>query len=220
MHPGSSDKQPRRLRWQMVAAAAGTIALIVVALALTRPLPPRTVLMATGPEDSNYHAIGLRYREFFAQHGVMLEVKPTNGSVDNLALLGDTGSGVTVALVNNGITDRAQSPKLLSLGTVFYEPFWIFTRNVPGENASGLQHGMRVSLGMPGSGTYKLGRELTAALGLDWSRMRASDLGPAESGEALLRGELDLVGMMVPLETSIVQRLLRHPAIQIRVYPL
>ena len=58
----------------MIAAVASTIALIIVFVLFTQPLPPRTVALATGPEDSEYHAIGERYREIFARHGVTLEV--------------------------------------------------------------------------------------------------------------------------------------------------
>lgn len=84
--------------------------------------------MATGPEDSAYTAIGRRYRKIVARHDVELKLRLTNGSVDNVELRRDPRSGVSAALVMSGITDPTQSPTLVSLGSVFYEPFWLFTR--------------------------------------------------------------------------------------------
>jgi TRAP-type uncharacterized transport system substrate-binding protein len=197
----------------MIAAALVTIALIVLALTLTRPLPPRTVVMATGPEGGAYQAIGQRYREIFAGHGVELEFKTTHGSVDNVELLRDPGSGVSVALVQSGITNADESPGLISLGTLFHEPFWLFSAVGPLETPKALQE-MRVSLGRQGSGTYRLGRKVMNLVGLDVNRMQIQDMGATEAGEALMRGKLDFVGMSLPWEADIVQRLLRDPRIE------
>ena len=197
----------------MIAAGLVTVTLIVLALTLTRPLPPHTVIMATGPEGGAYQVIGERYREIFAEHGVELELKTTYGSVDNVGLLRDPGSGVSVALVQSGMTDTDESPMLLSLGTLFYEPFWLFSGVGQLTTPKALQE-MRVSLGRPGSGTYKLGRKVMNLLGLDLDRMQIQDIGAIEAGAALMGGELDFVGMSLPWEADIVQRLLRNPRIE------
>ena len=197
----------------MIAAALATIALILLALTLTRPLPPRTVIMATGPEGSAYQAIGERYREIFARHGVQLELETTYGSVDNIERLRDPASDVSVALVQSGMTNPDESPTLVSLGTLFYEPFWLFSGVGPLSTPKVLED-MRVSLGRPGSGTYKLGRKVMNLLGLDVDRMQFEDMGAAEAGEALMRGEVDFAGMSLPWEADIVQQLLRDPRIE------
>jgi len=206
-------------RWSLIAAGVTSVALITAALLLSRPLPPQTLVMATGPEDSAYTAIGRRYRKIFARHGVELKLKLTNGSVDNVELLRDPRSGVSAALVMSGITDPTESPTLVSLGTVFYEPFWLFTRVPLVDETNVLREGMRVSLGTPGGGTYKIAREITSALGIDLTRMEISDLGSVEAGAALIRGELDFVGMSLPWGTPIVQRLLRDTTIQSMDWP-
>jgi hypothetical protein len=51
-------------------------------------------------------------------------------------------------------------------------------------------------------------------LGLDVDRMQIQDMGATEAGEALMRDELDFVGMSLPWEANIVQRLLRDPRIE------
>jgi hypothetical protein len=48
--------------------------------------------MATGTPDSAYHALGERYRDLLARHGVELRVVTTDGDVDNLVRLTDRKS--------------------------------------------------------------------------------------------------------------------------------
>lgn len=53
-----------------------------------------------------------------------LRLVATAGSVENLALLRDPHSGVSIALVQGGSVGKAAA-ELESLGTLFYEPLWI-----------------------------------------------------------------------------------------------
>ena len=215
----NNSLSPRRLaaRWPLIATLATIIALIAVVVLLVTSLPPRSVVMATGPEDSTYHAIGKRYREFFARHRVKLELRPTNGTVDNVELLRDPNSGVDIALIQGGVTDSTQAPALVSLGSMFYEPFWMFTTIEQEDRTTDVLEHVPVSLGAPGSGTYRLGREILAATGLVETRMDLRDLDPIDSGEALLRGEVKFIGMSLPWDAPIVQRLLRDPKVDARI---
>ena len=61
-----------------------------------------------------------------------------------------------------------------------------------------------MSLGIPGSGTYKHARELAAAVGIDLSRARVRNLDAVRAGEALMKAEVDMIAMMLPLEAPIV----------------
>ena len=206
-------------RWSIIVASAVTIAVIGAALFFTEPLPPRKVVMATGTEGTAYYDIGQQYRSIFARHGVTLEVKPSNGSVDNINLLNDPNSGVSVALVQSGTTSEAESPRLVSLGTLFYEPLWMFSRLPAQQGQSILRPGMRVSLGTPGSGTYKLTHELTDSFGIDLSTMTQSDLGENAAGDALMKGDIDVVAMSMSWSASIIQKLLKDPDITLIGWP-
>src|SRR5215471_11038895 len=123
-----SPSRSHAMRWALAAVVICSILLLALAFFLANPMPPSTVVMATGPEGSEYGAVGERYREFFARNGVRLELRRTNGSVDNVALLLDQRSGVSIALVQGGISSRAAAPGLVSLGTLFFEPFWLLSR--------------------------------------------------------------------------------------------
>jgi TRAP-type uncharacterized transport system substrate-binding protein len=92
------------------------------------------IVMATGPEGSADYVVGERYRAALATAGVQVRLRPTAGSVENLALLLDQNSGVSVALLQGGTIGAEASSKLESLGTVFYEPLWLFHKRGLGNN--------------------------------------------------------------------------------------
>ena len=85
-------KVRRRLRIALAAAAA---VVLLLGVALARSLPPRTVYMGTGEPGGAYEALGKRYQEILARDGVRLELVPTSGAIDNLALLHDPKSNVS-----------------------------------------------------------------------------------------------------------------------------
>ena len=205
----SSYARPSPVRWTLIVAIIATVAVTTAGLFFTERMPPRTVVMATGSKGTAYYAIGEHYAKIFARHGVRLDVLATDGSVDNINLLNDPAHSVSIALVQSGTTDENESPELASLGTLFYEPLWLFMRKSPRNPLRPLEPGMRVSLGAAGSGTYKLARELIVASGTDLSRMELYELGENDAGEALMRGELDFVAMSMSPRAPIIQKLLK-----------
>jgi hypothetical protein len=109
--------QTRRVRRVLVAVAALLIAVALVAtVVLMEPLPPRTIFMATGAQGGA--EAGRRYQAILARSSVRLELRESHGSVDNLELLRDPQSGVSVALAQGGLTSATESPDIRSLGTV------------------------------------------------------------------------------------------------------
>ena len=110
------------------------VAAIWYATSALSPLPPRTVTMATGPDGGAYQEVGKRYQEILARHGITLNLVPTAGALENLALLRDPDSDVGIGLLQGGITNAKESPDLEALGTVFFEPLWFFHRGGAGGN--------------------------------------------------------------------------------------
>jgi len=210
------------LRSPFFLPAVGVFAFVVAFAALLTmlsPTPPRTVMMATGAQGSAYSEFGERYRALLARHGVRLKLVSTNGAVDNVRMLGDASSGVSVAFVQGGIVDAEQAPELLSLGTVFYEPVWLFIRGDLARASADMLKGRRVSIGPEGSGTRKLASELIAALGLDVTSTEMLDLTSQDAGAALLRGEIDMAVMVAPWEYAVVRQLLASEFINAMSFP-
>ena len=116
-------------RWQLfkgLVTAVGTMGVVSLALIYFIPAPPSKVTMATAFKGSSFEYYGRQYREIFARSNIELELRETAGAVDNVKLLQDPKSDVQIALVTGGISDGEHTPGLLSLGTVYNNPFWVF----------------------------------------------------------------------------------------------
>ena len=82
--------------------------------------------MATAFKGASFDFYGRQYREIFARYNVDLELPETAGAVENVKLLQDPKSGVQIGFVTGGVSDGKRAPDILSLGTVYNQPFWIF----------------------------------------------------------------------------------------------
>jgi TRAP-type uncharacterized transport system substrate-binding protein len=117
-----------RHHWPAIIIGVTAAAIACAALAMLGNMPPHRIVMAAGPEGEAYYRIGQRYREALARENVEVQLVATAGSVDNLALLRQSRTGASVALVEGGIPDVGDLSGLESLGTVFFEPLWWFHR--------------------------------------------------------------------------------------------
>jgi TRAP-type uncharacterized transport system substrate-binding protein len=149
----------------LIAAAliAGALVATIVYLG---PFSPRVVVMSTGDPGGAYDELARRYQAILARSHVELRLMPSEGAVENLKRLNDPQSDVTVGLVQNGLTSEADSPELVSLGTVSYEPMWLFYQGAPpGLHLEGLR-GRKVSIGPEGSGSRAIALELLSRNGI------------------------------------------------------
>jgi TRAP-type uncharacterized transport system substrate-binding protein len=175
--------------------------------------------MATGAEGDAYHETGKRYQEILARAGVRLRLVPTNGTVANLALLRDRRSGVSVALMQGGATTEREAPKIESLGTVFYEPLWLFQRRDLGGKGVDELRGRKISIGPEGSGTRLVALELLKRRGIDGRTVEFFDYPLQVAAEKLLAGEIDAALMMISSDAAIVRRLLADERVELTNFP-
>jgi TRAP-type uncharacterized transport system substrate-binding protein len=197
------------LAWAIVVAAALVAAVAWLAFALLKPTPPRVVTMATAAEGSISAELGKRYREILARDGVELRLSPSAGAVAYVERLRDQKSGVSVAIVPNGITSRRDSPELVSLGTLFYEPLWIFSRGRALLGKERPSRKLRISVGAEGSGSRAFSVEFLARLGIaDGRNASLLPLTSKEAGEKLVRGEIDAAILLDAWESPLVRELL------------
>ena len=196
----------------LVIAAIITAALTAVGIWLTfsllRPTPPHSVAMATDPEGSFSAEVGKRYRELLARDGIDLRLVPTTGAVESMARLRDPKSGISIAIIPGGITNQQESPGLVSLGTLFYEPLWLFNRGQVLEKHGQLR-GLRISIGPEGSASHALSLKFLARVGIiERETATLLPLTPQESAAGLLKGDIDVAVLMDAWETPVVQQLL------------
>src|SRR5712671_3685395 len=223
------------LSMRELAATVGPFVLIAVALLvgtyiLLDPTPPNHVVLATGPAGSAYEAFGKRYAAELARYGIRVTLQPSSGSRENLKLLHDVKSRVDLGFVQGGSSEAAQKldekdgeVELVSLGSLFYEPVWLFYRT---EKAKSLNReaalkqlsqlrGWRVNVGARGSGSPGLAGRLLAANFIEREEIQRSTLEETPAVQALLGGELDALLLVSAPESQIVQMLLQTPGVKL-----
>ena len=89
----------RAFLWAAASSISIGLALLVLAYLVLQPQPPRRVVLATGIPQGAYAEFGGRYKNLLARHGITVELRPTQGAAENLALLRDPRSGVDIAFV-------------------------------------------------------------------------------------------------------------------------
>ena len=104
--------------------------LLWVAYVTIDPTPPNTIVMAAGLEGSAYQDFAQRYRTILARHRIDVRIQSSDGSMHNLHSLNTSRSDADVAFVQSGTTDGAIAERhgLVSIGSLFVEPVWIFYR--------------------------------------------------------------------------------------------
>ena len=204
--------------WLGGLAAILTILLIVATIGWLRPLPPRVVVMTTGAEGSDYAVLAQRYRAILQRSGVELRLRPSAGDLQNLERLNDPKSGVSVGFAQGGLTSETAAPDLRSLGTMFFQPFWFFSRVPPEKGLEGLR-GKPVSLGPKGSGTRDLALRILRLNGLDPNNLDIRSLSPAEAGKALHRGEIAAAAIVTSWDSPVVRELLASSDVNLVGFP-
>ncbi|MBL8697193.1 MAG: TAXI family TRAP transporter solute-binding subunit [Alphaproteobacteria bacterium] len=190
-------------------------AVLAAAAQYVRPLPPRHVVMAAGPESGVYAATARRYRDKLQREGITLEIVTTRGAVENLELLRAEPRRVDVALIQGGVGASGEDEALEALGSVFYEPVFLFARRSLEARRLADLKGRRIAIGPPGSGNRALALQLLAENGFDTAAPTLLPLAGLEARTALLQGTID-AGLFViahPLPT--LNDLFRSPELEL-----
>jgi len=198
--------------------------LVALAYWLLDPNPPRRVVLATGVAQGAYAEFGQRYADRLRRHGITVELRNTQGAAENLALLRDASSGVQIGFVQGGASEAPDADATLqSLGSMFYEPVWLFYRADSAQRllkTSSLDSlsqlaGWRVNIGAPGSGVPHLARQLLEANRIESKAIALSQQPVTPAVIELLEGRLDALVLASAPESAMVQMLLQTPGIQL-----
>jgi len=208
------------------------VCLLVIAYALLDPSPPRRVVLATGQDQGAYAEFGKRYVQILKENGVEVRLKKTAGAAENIALLRQPGGEVDIAFVQGGADDDrppvsddsdADADGLVSLGSLFYEPVWLFYRSdsaqrllkAPELTSVAQLAGWRVNIGEPGSGVPNLMRRLVEANRIDAATITLVREPQTPAVVGLLEGRIDAIVFASAPESLLVQMLLQTPGIRL-----
>lgn len=190
-----------------------TLVGFVVAYQFVQPAPPSTITMATGSPDGAYFRFATQYREVLGRHGITLDLVETAGSVENVSLLSAPDSTVDLGLVQGGVL--ATGAALASLGSLYFEPLWVFHRaELTVDKLTDLR-GKRVSIGSDGSGTQALSLTLLKANGIDRQVATLLPLAMPEAARGLLSGDLDAMFLVGSATSRVVQAVAASPKVQL-----
>jgi TRAP-type uncharacterized transport system substrate-binding protein len=210
-------------RWQLFKRSAVAVIVVgVVAFALIYffPASPSKVVIATGVKGSSFEYYGKQYREIFARHNIELELRPTAGALDNLIELRKPNSDVQIAFVTGGLSNGKHAPGLLSLGTIYNQPFWIFySSNAALDRLSQLK-GKRIAVGPPGSGTRYAALKILGKAGVNSNTANMLTYGGSAAVKALNDGFVDIAWMVGAPNATAIQSLLRNPKDRLMSFPM
>lgn len=189
------------------------IAGFYVAYQFVGPAPTKNILIATGSESGAYYNYGRQYKKRFSRDGVELTVLKTAGSIDNLSHLSGKNRDVHAALIQGGIGSPEEYPELESLGSLYYEPLWLFhSRPVRIETLHDLKD-KRIAIGAQGSGTRALAGMLLAQSGIAAENARLMEMDGKQGLEALKGGQADALFLVAGITSEAVTELLQNPEV-------
>jgi len=216
----------RAVSWRDLAVSVAPFALaLVLAVAVTlrflQPAPPTHLVISAGPPGSAFEHAAQQYQRILARNGVTLQILASEGSQDNLHRLADDAGAADIGFVQGGLADAVPAGPgregLVSLGSLFYEPLYIFYRGAgPIPTLAALQ-GRRIALGPEGSGTRALALAVLKANGVAApAKVAWAGLGGAAMVQALLQGRIEAAFVMSDSSApDQVRALLHAPGIRL-----
>ena len=213
---------PRFLRFSVrdLIATAGPTLLVLVGVCLfaywlVDPAPPKQVRLGTGQENSAYQEFGKKYATALARERVTVSLQESLGSQQNLQRL--RAGEVDIAFVQSGSTEQldAERSALVSLGSLFTEPVWLFLRGSVKVNHLTDLKGMKINLGPEGTGVPRLFKQLLAANGIEPDQLTIGALEDTPATMALLAGQIDALVFSSAPEALLIQMLLQTPGIKL-----
>lgn len=229
--PGRAQRTLARLQGfsivslrDLVVASGPTVLAVLAAVLLAYwwvdPAPPRSLRLATGQDNSAYEQFGKQYASLLAQDDIRVALQPSLGSQENLRRL--LAGEADIAFVQSGSTDADAAGEqdldrsgLVSLGSLFTEPVWLFLReDAHVANLTDLR-GKRINLGPEGSGVPRLLRQVFNVNGIDPREVTLGNLADTPATVELLAGRIDGLAFSSAPEAPLIQMLLQTPGIRL-----
>ncbi|MFZ9351413.1 MAG: TAXI family TRAP transporter solute-binding subunit [Polynucleobacter sp.] len=205
----------------LVTAFIVLIASIFLTIWLLLPGPPKTLTIATGFPDGLYHQFAKQLQVELAKEKIVLRIQNTGGSVDNLARMADSKSGVDLAIIQSGVGNPNQYPKLTALVGLFYEPLWVWYRPdafiKDGGSLRQLSQlkGKKVSIGNEGSGTNILSQAILKLNDIESTQLNLVSLSPDEAIKQLRQGGIDVAMIVLAGEAPLLKDFYQLPGIRL-----
>lgn len=209
-----------RVSWPDFAVTVGPILLLIlvgigIAIAFVKPAVPHTLTITAGAKGSAFYQTAEEYRDILARDGVKLEILTSHGGEENLNRLDTPSFHTDVGFVQSGLADEKETEGLVSLGSIYYEPIWIFYRGTKTIDQLTQLRGLRIAVGAEGGGTRVLALRLLKANGIDNHSATLQEIGNEDAVQALRAEKVDVVFLLGNSSVPVVRELLQTPHISI-----
>ncbi len=187
------------------------------------PAPPRHLVMTTGPETGAYHGFSRLLAERLQEQGLTMELRSSQGSLENLQRLSAENSDVHIGMVQGGTAELlsvTERNRLQALAALYHEPLWLFQRaGNPVDTLADL-NALRLSVGSEGSGTWAVAKALFAEAGQHERFNSLNDglwqtLGSQDAARALHADELDAAFLVLPADHPLIRELIANADLEL-----
>ncbi len=177
------------------------------------PAPPRTIKIITGKTDGSYYHFATLYNKILEKEKFHLKIIPSAGSVEALSLL-EQGKG-DVAFIQGGTINKNETKNLISLGSIYFEPLWIFYKKGKGFNYLYELKGKKLYIGNKGSGTRALALILLNKNNINKENTIFVKLKGETPQEALKKGEIDAIFSVISANSPNIKKLLEDDQLEL-----
>jgi uncharacterized protein len=185
-------------------------------LLFMQPAPPKSLIISAATKGAPYHRAAERYQAILARNGIKLEVRESQGSLDNLKALQDPASGVQAGFLQGGIIHGQEAAGFKSLGRIFHEPLWVFYRGADTIDKLSQLKGKRILVGPKGGGTNNLAVRLLASSKVTPDNATFIDtMSLPDYVEALDKGQADAGFLVLAPDARTIQRLMALPNLRL-----
>lgn len=212
------SKSPKDILIAVAPVTALISILLIVLYYNANPAPPSKLVLSTGDNEGEYSQYAALYQETFKDEGVKLEARSSSGALENYNRLKDPKSDVDVGFVQDGLGSPEDAPDLVSLGSLYYEPIWVFYRNAIDHGAKPLDRfsqlaGKKIAVGIPNGGTRILSLQILKASGVTKDNSSFIEIGWKEAAASLKTGSVDAAIFLATAEDEVVRDLLQNSSV-------
>lgn len=173
------------------------------------PALPKKVVLTSGADGGAYQTLALRYAAALKEQGVLLEIRTSQGSVENYQRLKDDASEIDIGFIQSGIGNRRDAPELETIAALYYEPIWVFYRDEKNLDKLDRLTGKKIAINLPGSGVHKVALDLLKEYGISGKNSQLLELSTQQSAKDLESGKLDAAFFIAAVDAPVIQTLLK-----------
>lgn len=192
---------------------------VILALPLIRPAAPREIDLFTAPKGTIQYRYAQQYAELLSGGGIEVQVIETEGVVDTLRRLGQAdgaAAGFVESGVEAGIDEPSLTENLVSLGSLAFEPLWLFVRSELGVEGLEDLRRRRVYLGPAESAGRAIATTLLKDSGIDSEvpTAEASELALGSVAADLVQGRIDAAFVVGEMRSPVISGLFETEGVE------